>query len=425
LFGGIAAVGSDRFLFATVDGEVLTFDVESGAVVEEFSRCIVGPERVHVSAAAADDHDATCLLADLTNRCVRRFSPTGLPLERLGKRATPGVVEDQEGIFQEPCAVLPLGAEVLVGCGGLGLRHGIQGGGGRFVGAADEWQRVQGLARVDDQVWVAETEAGLVHAFHRDGRVLWRTGVPTGLPFRIAFDGYAGVLTLFAPQTDQQQSELGVGRLALEDGAFSAWVVEAGEAAGRVYCPFDLAVLPDGRFCVADLPNGVPPDVRVQLFSPDGRQIKTYFEDRVDLNAVLRTWFACLVDDPTAPPYRRARIQHHFSGGADAALENARGLYEEALQADPDDVLARLELASLLGPPEAEEQYRTALDAAPRAIRGDISAKIAESRAATGDYDAAITIMKEALESADPPEEYHRYLEALGSWYLRRAGESQ
>ena len=424
MFGGIAAVGSDRFLFATVDGEVLTFHVESGAVVGEFSRSSVGPAEVHVSAVAVDT-DGSYLLADLTNRCVRRFSPAGLPLDRLGRRATPGMAEDQEGVFEEPSALLPLGAEVLVGCGGLGVRYGIQGGGGRFAGGADGWQRVQGLARVEDQVWVAETEAGLVHAFHRDGRVLWRTGVEKGLPFRMEFDGYGGVLILFAPQVEEQQAELGVGRLALEDGAFSDWVVEAGEDPGRVCCPFDLAVLPDGRFCVADLPNGTPPDVRVQLFSPDGRYLKTYFEDRVDLNARLRAWFVGLTAGESAPPYQRARIQHHFSGGTEAVLEKARGLYREALQADPDHLLARLALASLLDPPDAEEEYRTALDAAPRAIRGDIAARIAESREATGDYDAAIEVLENALQGADPPEEYHRYLELLGTWYLRRAGESQ
>lgn len=419
MFGGIAAAGSDRILFATVDGDVLTLDVESGDVVGEFSRFPVGPSRVHVSACATAE-DGTILLADMVNRCVRRFSPDGIQLERIGHRATPGVDEDEEGIIVEPCALLPLNGELLIGCGGLDVRHGVQGAGGRFVGPEDRWQRVHGLARVgEEQVWVAETEAGLVHAFHVDGRLLWRTGVPRGRPFRIAFDGFEGVLIVFAPETDEQEKELGVGRLSIDDGAFEDWVVLAGEEPGQVYAPFDLAVLPDGRFVVADLPTGAPPDVRLQLFSPDGRPLRTFFEDRVDLNAALRAWFARQLKEGGA--YERARVHHHFSGGTAEAHDRARALYREVLAAEPDHLLARLEIAALSEPPEAEEHYRVALE---RGIaRGDIAAKIAECREAENDYDGAIEILQNTLESADPPEEYHHYLEVLGTWFLRRAGE--
>ncbi|MHC4957002.1 MAG: NHL repeat-containing protein [Planctomycetota bacterium] len=420
MFGGIAAA-EGRILFGTASGEVLTLDAETGHVVGEFSRSPIGPADVHVTACAVQDD--TVLLADAAHDCVRRFRLDGLPIERIGRRPTPGyVAQDEDGVFEEPCALLPLDGELLVGCGGLDIKHGVHGAGGRFVNPVGSWQRVQGLARIEDEIWVAETDAGRIWRFHIDGRYIDRIepGGDLGRPFRLAFDGFDGVLAVFAPDSEEQQGRLGVAHMTA-DGSFAEWRVPAGDDPGKVFCPFDIAALPDGRFAVADLPTAGPPDVRVQLFSPDGRWLRTFFEDRVDLNAALRVWCDELRAEGTA--YERARVHHLYSGGAEEERAKARELYREVLAEKPGHLMARLNLAALLEPADAEEQYRAALEHG--GDPGNLAAKIAECRADRDDLDGAIEILRQSLEGPQPPEEVHRYLELLGTWFLRRAGEDE
>ena len=50
--------------------------------------------------------------------------------------------------------------------------------------------------------------------------------------------------------------------------------------------------------------------------------------------------------------------------------------------------------------------------------------RIAECRHDSGDLDGAIGLLEQAIAADDPPEDYHARVEALGSYYLERAGES-
>ena len=286
---------------------------------------------------------------------------------------------------------------------------------GRFVHPGGGWRRAHGLTRVGDEIWAAETEGSALHRFHIDGRYIGAASLPEELqrPFRIAFDGYDGVLAIFAPESSDEQEALGVAELTLE-GEFERWAVLSGEEGGKVYCPFDIAVMPDGRYVVADLPAGQPPDVRLQVFSADGRPIRPLLEDQVEFNAALAAFFSAALE--SGGPYERARA-HHIH----AQPDDARPLYEEVLAAEPGHLLARLHLATLLGPAEAEAQYRLAEGADP----GDIAAHIADCRAAADDLDGAIAILKDAVEGDHPPEEYHRWVEQLGTWYLQRAGDPE
>ena len=297
MFGGIAA-GADRLFFATFDGNVVSFDVESGEVAGQFSLYPSGPERVHVSVCAVAA-DGTLLLGDARARRVRRYAADGRQLDRFGGRANPSIeAEDGASIVTEPCAILPLDDGLVVACGGFGMEHGVQ----RFDAACgyrfsfappDEgWKRCQGLARLGDDIWVAETEGGAIRKHALDGSFRGEVDLHPDLrrPFRLAPDGYGRVLMVLAPESAEQQEAFGVARLAA-DGAFEGWTVRGGEEAGQVYCPFDLAVLPDGRFVVADFPLGEPPDVRLQLFSSDGRLLRALVEDTVDLTAAQKAWF--------------------------------------------------------------------------------------------------------------------------------------
>ena len=54
---------------------------------------------------------------------------------------------------------------------------------------------------------------------------------------------------------------------------------------------------------------------------------------------------------------------------------------------------------------------------------GELKARIAECRHERGDLEGAVRLLQEAVEGADRPEEYHRRVEDLGSWFLERAGE--
>ena len=76
MFGGIAAAGSERLVYATFDGNVIGLDVESGAVTGQFTLYPCAPVHVHVSACAVDA-DGSVLLGDTRNRRVRRYAPDG------------------------------------------------------------------------------------------------------------------------------------------------------------------------------------------------------------------------------------------------------------------------------------------------------------------------------------------------------------
>jgi len=222
---------------------------------------------------------------------------------------------------------------------------------------------------------------------------------------------------------------MGVARIR-PSGAFEGWAVKAGEGKGQVYCPFDIAVLPDGRFAVADLPLGRPPDVRVQLFAADGRLLATLVEDGLDLRDAQAAWFRDVAgrEDKSAwTLYEQARVHHHRGGNEPAHLSQARELYESAIRADSGFYLAHLGLATLLleglkEPAEAERAYGAAL--ACGGPEGDLKARMASCRRAGGDLDGAIRLLTEAIEGDDRPEDYHARVDELGGYYLERAGEA-
>ncbi len=432
MFGGIAAgTGGDRIHLATSDGHVVTLLVDSGEVCGEFTLHPCAPAHVGISACASD-RDGTLLLADRLHKTVRRFGLDGRALGRFGARATPGIsLADRPGVLDDPCALLPLDDALLVGCGGASMQHGVQrfGRDGAYldtiIGPAAEWRSVLGLALVDDEIWVSESGADALRRFSGTTFV-GNVPLPGELrrPFRIASDGFGGVLLLLAPETEEEQAVCGIARIS-RDGTFRGWLVEAGERGGHVEFPFDLAVLPDGRFVAADLPLGTPPDVRLQLFGPDGRHLGTLLDDAVALVEKQTAWFSRLAREGT--PYERARVHHYHGGGEAGHLGEAERLYREALAAEPTALLPRLGLATLLlgalaRPEEAEGEYLEAIRHGGDS--GDLLARVAECRRARGELDGAITVLQSAVESDRPPEEYHRLLDLLGTYYLERAGES-
>jgi len=441
MFGGIAAVGGDGIVLATFSGSVVTFDLDGGRVSAEFTLYPCAPRKVHVSACTVS-RDSTLLLGDVLNRRVRRFSARGRQLGLFGRASTPGIEQPDEGaVLDEPCDILEIegdSGELLVACGGYGLEHGVQ----RFAAdgsylstfpppGREGWLRAQGLALVGDEVWVAETEAGAIRRFTPDGKPLGEVDLHADLrrPFRLASDGFGGVLMLLAPATEEDPERMGVARIR-PSGAFEGWAARAGGREGQVYCPFDLAVLPDGRFAVADLPLGKPPDVRVQLFAADGRLLATLVEDGVDLSRVQAAWFETVIareDQSAWTRYEQARVHHHRGGREAKHLARARELYSAAIDADPAFYLAHLGLATLLAealdqPAEAERAYLAALRCGGPA--GDLKARMAACRRAQGNLDGAIGLLTEALEGDERPEDYHARLEELGSYYLERAGEN-
>jgi hypothetical protein len=295
MFGGIAAAGSDSVVYATFDGTVVRLDLEGPRVAGQFTVYPSGPARVHVSACAVAPA-GSILLADALHHRVRKFEPDGRQIALLGGIKNPGIEQqDVAGVLDEPCAVLPLGDEVLVACGGLGEEHGVQlfGADGAyrrsFAAPAGGWKRAQGLAEVDGRIWVAEAEAGAIRIHAPDGRVTGRVPLHPELrrPFRVKADGYGGAFLLLAPEGEEGDA-FGVARIG-GDGEFDGWTVPAGEEAGQASLPFDLAVLPDGRFVVADLPFGRPPEVRLQLFTSDGRLMAVLLEDTAACIAAQRT----------------------------------------------------------------------------------------------------------------------------------------
>jgi len=181
-----------------------------------------------------------------------------------------------------------------------------------------------------------------------------------------------------------------------------------------VHLPFDVAVLPDGRFAVADLPYGEPPDIRVQLFAADGRRLRVLIADRVELGALKDARAQAL---PEEDLLRRAQHAHYTRGG-----EGAEELYRRAAAADPESPLAWAGLGALLayrGDEGAEEAFEEAIRrGAPEA---DFRARIAACRRDRGDLDGAIALLQPLLEGDDPPEEVQEWLDRLGGWYLERA----
>ncbi|MGH7162879.1 MAG: hypothetical protein ACREID_05290, partial [Planctomycetota bacterium] len=423
MFGGVAAAGPDRLVYVTFDGSVLTLDVETGRVVDQFTFFPSAPRRLHVSACAVDA-DGSVLAADSESRRVRRFLPDGRPAGLYGACPNPGIRnQDQAGILDEPCGVVPLDDGILVCCGGADIVHGVQ----RFDRAGAHvssirrrghprrgWKRAQGAALVEGALWIAETEGHAIRIHDLDGHALSDVEPPPGLrrPFRLADDGYEGVLLLAAPEDEEERDAPGVARLT-RDGECEGWAVAPGESPGQVSFPFDLAVLPDGRFVVADLPLGAPPDVRLQLFAADGRLLRVLMEDVVDCTAAQRAYFESVIarDDGSARTlYEQARVHHYYSGAGRAELEKARDLYVAALDRDSGNVLARVGLGSLLqgGLKElggAEAEYRRAIAAG--GDEADLLCRIAECRRERGDLDGAIGFLQEALRLARPPENFH------------------
>ena len=435
MFGGIAAAGAERIWYAAVDGHVVGIEVEGGAVIAQFAVYPSGPESVHVSACAVD-RDGTILLGDVKNRCVRRFDDGGLQIARYGALANPGIDDqDEAGVLTEPCGLLADADGILVASGAFGLKHGVQrldaGGAYRSSFAAPQggWRRAHGLARVGGEIWVAETEAGLIRRHAPDGSRVGDLKLPDEIarPFRLAADGYGGALVLLAPESAEEQEVFGVAQVTAEAG-FLGWIVDAGEKGGQVVCPFDVTVLPDGRFVVADLPLGTPPDVRLQVFASDGRLLRTLMEDVADLQGLQKRWFEKVLarrDGSAATLYEQARVHHYYAGGARECLRQAADLYHASRQ-EEDTVLAALGMAAALaglGDPEgAERAYRAA--AGLGADPAECDARIAECRHARGDLDGAIGLLEAAVAAPAPPEDYHRRVEALGTWYLERSGES-
>jgi len=437
MFGGIAAAGADRIQIATFDGDVLLVDVDEAAVTAQFSVYPSGPRRVHASACAVAA-DGSVLLGDTQGACVRVFAPDGRQLRRVGALPTPGIEgQDDPGVILEPCALLAGAEGFLVASGGLGVRHGVQcfgrDGRWRFSFDAPEggWRRAQGLARVGDAIWVAETEAGRIRRHDAKGAHEGDLALHEGLarPFRLAPDGRDGVLLLLEPLNEADEERFGVARLDDADASFQGWIVEPGEDDDRCYCPFDVAVLEDGRFVLADLPFGAPPDVRLRLFSADGVFVRTLFEDVGGLRALQRRWFDSVLartGEDAATLYEQARAHHLHPSGSAEHLKKAGDLYVAAL-GKGDLFLAALGLGALLmdrlhDPAGAEEAYRTALELG--GDEGELWARIAECRRARGDLDAAVRYLKKAVEAPRPPEDFHARLEELGTFYLERSGET-
>jgi hypothetical protein len=436
MFGGIAGAGGDRILFAQHDGDVFTLDVEERAIVGWMTPHPFSPEKLEISACAVGP-DETVLLTDVLHRRVRQLDPSGRPVRLFGRQPVPGLRHpDEPGVFDEPAALHVSADELVVVSAGEDQEYGVQRFGwdgevrGPFEHPTGGFFRAHGIARIGDELWVTETEGGTIRRFSDEGAFLGDVKLHYEMqrPFRLASDGYGGVLLLLAPETEAEQDVSGVARLA-EDGSFEGWVVAGGEEPGEVHLPFDLAVLSDGRFVVADLPAGGPPDVRLQLFGADGRFVRTLVADRVELAALKEEWVhdalgrqAGNCDELTM----QARIEHYLRAAEEDAVERAALLYRAATAMDASDPRPRAGLGALFQhiaalPREAAVEYDAAIQAgAPEA---EFRARIAECRHALGDIAGAIELLKSVMDGPEQPEESGRLLDQLGSWYLELAGE--
>lgn len=415
MYGAIAVAGSERLVFAQRDGDVMVFDVESGGLLDVWSAHPFAPEHVEISACVIRDEN-TIFLADSLHDRVRKFDFTGRPLCLIGASRTGGMrMQDEPGVLAEPVDLILLDDDLVVVSSGEDQEHAVQrfAADGAYLATfphpTDGFFRAHGGDVIGDELWIAETEGGAIRRYALDGSFTGDVKLHTELrrPFRLCDDGYGGVFVLLAPESEEEQEATGVARLD-RDGTFGGWAV----GGDSVSLPFDLAVLPDGRFFVADLPYGEAPDVRVQLFSADGRAIKTIFDDRVDLGE-RRKEFA-----PTSP-LRRAQASHRQN------KSEAEALYQEAIAADSDDVCAWAGLATLLHrvldrPESAEQAYREAIRLGAR--ESDFLARVAACRHVTGDNTGSIELLRGLLEAKESPEESSRWTDDLADWFLEIRG---
>jgi len=432
MFGGLAVDPADRVHYAAAHGGVLSLDAESGAAVRVFGLAPFAPDDMHVSACAMDGADGL-LLADARHRYVRRFALDGTPRGRIGTLPNPGLpAQDDAGVLSEVCDLLPLADDrLLVACGGHGVTHGLQlfaadGTYERSLARPGGWRRAQGLARIGDEVWVAETEAGAIRRFTLAGEYAGDVELHPDLkqPLRLAPDGFGGALLVLAPETEAEQEAYGVAHLRA-DGTFDGWIVRAGESPGRVYAPYDVATLADGSIAVLDLPLGEPPEVRLQLFTAAGAPRRVLFADTGEARSLQATWLENVADHGDA--YERARVHHFHSGGDRGHLERAAKLYREALDAGLRAPLPALCLGVLLeeelaDPTGAEAAYEKALEAG--ADPAFVRPRIAACRWDAGDRDGAIERLQDHVEKGVPGEDHHARLEQLADWLLERAGEA-
>jgi len=277
MFGGIAVAGADRILFAQHDGDVFTLDIDERTIVDWLTPHPFCPEKIEVGACAMGP-DGSVLLADVLHRRVRHLDATGRPIRLFGIPPVTGLRHpDQPGELDEPTALLVQDDDLLIVSAGEDQEFAVQrfGWNGEPRGVLEHptggYFRAHGIARVDDEIWVTETDGGTIRRFSVEYGYVGDVKLHFELqrPFRLAADGYGGAFLLLAPESEAEQDASGVARIA-QDGTFEGWVVAGGEEAGQVHIPFDIAVLADGRFVVADLPMGGPPDVRLQLFTADG-----------------------------------------------------------------------------------------------------------------------------------------------------------
>ncbi len=438
MFGGIDAAGGSRLVYATHDGSIVTFDVDTGAVLDHTAVYPVGPRLVHVAGVLVA-HDGVWL-SDTLQRRIRRVRADGWQSALVGDLPTPGVDhQDDPGVLWEPNAMARLGDELLVCNGGFDMEFGVQ----RFdlvsdddrkpayVGALERregWKRAQGVAVVDGAIWVAETAADRICRHRADGSAIdhVRPHPDLGRPFRL--EPYAdGVLMTRAPEEDDEWERCGVALLDA-DAKFVRWAVRAGEDHGETVCPFDVATLPDGRFAVLDLPLGQPPDVRLRIFKADGTLQRTLLDEATDLAQALASYFRGLLkSDATTPAafHARARVHHFNAGKTPEHLEKAQELYRACLAAAPDRLAAYFGLAELLARDLHRAQAATmvwemAMQAgAPAEL---VLPRLADSHRDAGDLDSAIRVRQQCVEGYPLPEDYHDQLELLANEILERAG---
>ncbi|MGQ0614523.1 MAG: hypothetical protein ACT4PV_12380 [Planctomycetaceae bacterium] len=429
MFGGIAALDAERFVFAGLEGTVTTFHADGEGVSGHFALPPMGPRLARFTACAAAGGDPW--VADARNSCIRRFRADGLPLARAGARRNPGMrVHDDGGVLEEPYALLERRGSLFVACGESDLLHGVQkfDARGRYetsfpCGGRSKtpWRQPRGIAAIGGALWIAEAGSGLLRVHAMDGRHQADLELPQGFgrPLRLADDGYGGVLLVLAGEPDAPA----VVRLDGEGEVVSPAVLQ-GSAAGEASSAFDLAVLPDGRFLVADLPSGVPEEARIQLFSADARLLRVLVEDAGDLRAQVEAHGARLMAGGGSA-FEQARALHQFVAGGEP--ERARALYLEAIREEPRHLMAWVGLGALLrerlaDPEAAERAFRSAIEAG--GSEGDLLALVAECRRDLGDLDGAIAILKDAVDRPGGPELHHERVEELADWFLERAGEA-
>ncbi len=429
MFGGLAALDAERFVLAGLEGTVTTFHAGGEGVSGHFVLPPMGPRLARFTACAAAG--GGLFVADARNSCIRRFRADGLPLARIGARRNAGMtVHDEGGVLEEPYALLERRGALFVACGGSDLVHGVQRfdargryeasfpcGGGREA----PWRQPRGIAAIGGALWIAEAGSGLLRVHAMDGRHQADLELPEGFgfPLRLADDGYGGVLLVLAGEPDAPA----VVRLDGE-GEVIAPALLQGSAAGEASSAFDLAVLPDGRFLLADLPSGAPEEARIQLFSADARLLRVLVEDAGDFRAQVEAHGARLVAGGGSA-FEQARALHQFVAGGEP--ERARALYLQAVREEPRHLMAWVGLGTLLretlGDPEAAERaFRSAIEAG--GAEGDLLARVAACRRDRGDLDGAITILKDAVDRPDGLELYHERVEELADWFLERAGEA-